>query len=110
MIARLELGNPSSNSSLLFKSFKYCNYIPEIADISADPSPMGSSLHGLLDREHDGLHPKNELRIGFFVIDYVENVGVVFTTFHMRNLKIEPLVVFVRINIWIQNKVVLSAT
>jgi hypothetical protein len=84
--------------------------LPEIADISADPSPMRSSLHGLLDREHDGLHPKNKLRIGFFVIDYVENVGVVFTTFHMRNLKIEPLVVFVRINIRIQNKVVLSAT
>ena len=84
--------------------------LPEIADISADPSPMGSSLHSLLDREHDGLHPKNELRIGFFVIDYVENVGVVFTTFHMGNLKIEPLVVFVRISIRIQNKAVLSAT
>ena len=84
--------------------------LPEIAYISADPSPMGSSLHGLLDREHDGLHPKNELRIGFFVIDYVENVGVVFTTFHMGNLKIEPLVMFVRINIRVQNKVVLSAT
>ena len=68
------------------------------------------TFQSFLDGKHDGLHSEIELRIGLFIIDNVENVGEMFAAFHVGDLKVEPLVMFIRVDICIQDQVILTAT
>lgn len=51
---------------------------------------------------------KVELAVEFFAVDDVEAVRYI--GHHVTDLEIEPLVVVVRIYIWIQNQVILKLT